>query len=141
MSWIFNQCLFKRLAMLGAAGLLSLTFIRAGLAAEENYGPFKPVKTSVGAVLADTHGMTVYTYDKDTKGKSNCYGECAEYWPPVKATAKDKPVGDLTIIKRTDGTLQWADAGKPLYTFVKDKKPGDVTGNNTNNVWHIVKED
>jgi predicted lipoprotein with Yx(FWY)xxD motif len=123
-----------------AAGLLSLAFIGAGLAAEENYGPFKPVKTSVGTVLGDAKGMTIYTYDKDTKGTSNCYGECAEYWPPVKATATDKPVGDLTIIKRTDGTLQWADGGKPLYTFGSDKNPGDVTGDNKNNVWHVVKE-
>jgi predicted lipoprotein with Yx(FWY)xxD motif len=47
----------------------------------------------------------------------------------------------VMIIKRTDGALQWADAGKPLYTFANDKKPGDVTGDNKNNVWHIVKED
>ena len=131
----------KGFTVLSAACLLSLTFIGAGLAAEENYGPFKPMKTLVGTVLADAKGMTVYTYDKDTKGASNCNGECAEYWPPVKATAADKPVGDLTIIKRTDGTLQWTDGGKPLYTFVSDKKPGDVTGNNKNGVWHIVKED
>jgi predicted lipoprotein with Yx(FWY)xxD motif len=129
------------LVLSAAAGLLSLAFIGAGLAAEENYGPFKPVKTSVGTVLGDAKGMTIYTYDKDTKGTSNCYGECAEYWPPVKATATDKPVGDLTIIKRTDGTLQWADGGKQLYTFGSDKKPGDVTGDNKNNVWHVVKED
>jgi predicted lipoprotein with Yx(FWY)xxD motif len=127
--------------VLVAASLASLAFIGAGLAAEEDYGPFKPVKTSVGTVLGNAKGMTVYTYDKDTKGTSDCYGECAKYWPPVKATAKDKPVGDLTIIKRTDGTLQWADAGKPLYTFGNDKKPGDVTGDNKNNVWHVVKEE
>ena len=132
--------MFKRLVMLGAAGLLSLTFISRGLADEENYGPFKPMKTSAGKVLADSKGMTVYTYDKDAKGKSNCYGECASYWPPVKATEEDEPVGDLTIIERTDGTRQWADAGKPLYTFADDKKSGDITGDGKNNVWHIVKE-
>jgi predicted lipoprotein with Yx(FWY)xxD motif len=132
---------FPNVVLSAATVLLSLAFIGAGLAAEENYGPFKPVKTSAGTVLADAKGMTVYTYDKDTKGMSSCYGECAEYWPPVKATAEDKAVGDLTIIKRTDGTLQWTDGGKPLYTFVNDKKPGDVTGNNKNNVWHVVKED
>jgi predicted lipoprotein with Yx(FWY)xxD motif len=131
---------FKGLVLLAATGLLSLAFIGTGLAAEENYGPFKPMKTSVGTVLGDAKGMTVYIYDKDTKGTSNCYSECAEYWSPVKATANDKPVGDLTIIKRTDGTLQWTDGGKPLYTFVNDKKPGDVTGDNKNNVWHVVKE-
>lgn len=131
---------FKGLVVPAAAVLLSLALIGAGLAAEENYGPFKPMKTSVGTVLADAKGMTVYIYDKDTKGTSNCYAECAEYWPPVKATAEDKPVGDLTIIKRTDGTLQWTDAGKPLYTFVQDKKPGDVTGDNYKGIWHVIKE-
>ena len=110
------------------------------LAAEENYGPLKTQATAIGKVLADPNGMTLYTYDKDSPGKSNCYGECAEYWPPVKAAADAKPVGDLTIIKRDDGTMQWADEGKPLYTFVKDKKPGDIAGNNFKNVWHLIKE-
>jgi predicted lipoprotein with Yx(FWY)xxD motif len=126
---------FKGFVVLAAAGPCALAFI-GGLAAEA-----VQANEDVGwHLLADAKGMTVYTYDKDTKGKSDCYGECAEYWPPVKATAKDKPVGDLTIIKRSNGGLQWADAGKPLYTFVNDKKPGDVTGDNKNNVWHIVKE-
>ena len=110
------------------------------LAAEENYGPLKTQATAIGKVLADPNGMTLYTYDKDSPGKSNCSGECAEYWPPMKAGADAKPVGDLTIIKRADGTMQWADDGKPLYTFVKDKKPGDITGNNFKNVWHLIKE-
>ena len=123
---------------LPAAAMLSLVAI-AGASAED-YGPFKTMATSVGTVLADPQGMTLYTFDKDAEGQSNCYGECAEYWPPAKAAAADKPVGDLTIIKRTDGTLQWADDGKPLYTFVNDKKPGDATSDNKNNVWHVVKE-
>jgi predicted lipoprotein with Yx(FWY)xxD motif len=130
----------KALAILAVAGLSYFSFAGAGWTDEENYGPFKPMKTSVGTVLADPNGMTVYTYDKDAKGTSSCSGECAEYWPPVKASPSDQPVGDLTIIKRTDGTLQWTDGGKPLYTFVDDKKPGDVTGDNKNNVWHVVKE-
>ena len=116
-------------------------FLLAGtVLAAEDYGPLKTEATAIGKVLADPNGMTLYTYDKDSPGKSNCYGECAEYWPPVKAAADAKPVGDLTIIKRHDGTMQWADDGKPLYTFVKDKKPGDITGNNFKNVWHLIKE-
>ena len=112
----------------------------ASLAAAEDYGPLKVQQTAAGKVLADPNGMTLYTYDKDTPGKSACTGECAEYWPPVKASASDKPVGDLTLITRDDGTKQWADDKKPLYTYVKDKKPGDVTGDGVNNVWHAVKE-
>ena len=111
-----------------------------GLAVAEDYGPLKVQKTSMGNVLTDPKGMTLYTFDKDTSGKSNCNGECAEYWPPVNAKADAKPVGDLTVITRDDGTKQWADGGKPLYTYVKDKQPGDVTGDKVNNVWHVVKE-
>jgi predicted lipoprotein with Yx(FWY)xxD motif len=130
----------KCLRVLAATGLVSAIVVGAGLANAEDYGPFKPKPTSLGSVLTDSKGMTVYTYDKDSSGASSCYGECAEYWPPAAATASDKPVGDMTIIKRTDGKLQWADGGKPLYTFADDKKPGDVTGNNKSGVWHVVKE-
>jgi predicted lipoprotein with Yx(FWY)xxD motif len=70
-----------------------------------------------------------------------CSGECAEYWPPAKADANAQPTGDLTIIIRDDGTRQWADDGHPLYTYAKDKKPGDVTGDKVNDVWHIVPEE
>jgi predicted lipoprotein with Yx(FWY)xxD motif len=110
------------------------------LALAEDYGPLKVQMTSAGNVLADPHGMTLYTFDKDMPGKSNCDGPCAKLWPPVTAAADAKPVGDLTIITRSDGSRQWADDGKPLYTFVKDTKPGDVTGNDFKKIWHIVKE-
>jgi predicted lipoprotein with Yx(FWY)xxD motif len=59
------------------------------------------LSTAIGKVLADPNGMTLYTYVKDSPGKSNCYGECVEYWPPMKAAAEAKPVGDLTIISAT----------------------------------------
>jgi predicted lipoprotein with Yx(FWY)xxD motif len=129
----------KNIEVLSAAALVSVVVLGAGQVSAEDYGPLKPRATTLGSVLADPNGMTVYTYDKDSSGASTCYGECAEYWPPVAATASDKPVGDMTIVKRTDGKLQWADGGKPLYTFANDKKPGDVTGENKNGVWHVVK--
>ena len=105
-------------------------------ASAEDYGPFK----AMNDVLVDGKGMTLYTFDKDESGKSNCSGDCAKAWPPAAAMASDKPTGGLTIIKRDDGTMQWADDGKPLYTFVKDTKPGDVNGDNFKNIWHVVKE-
>ena len=42
-------------------------------------------QTAMGPVLADAKGMTLYTFDKDADGKSNCNGKCAENWPPLKA--------------------------------------------------------
>ena len=118
---------------------LAVLIFSAAMAVAEDYGPLKVQKTSRGNVLADPNGMTLYTFDKDTAGKSACMGECAVHWPPVKAAAGAKATGGLTVITRDDGTMQWADDGKPLYTFAKDKKPGDVMGDSIPG-WHAVKE-
>ena len=55
------------------------------------------------------------------------------------AAADAKPMGDLTVITRDDGSKQWAFKGKPLYLFAKDTKPGDKTGDNFKEIWHVVK--
>jgi predicted lipoprotein with Yx(FWY)xxD motif len=94
--------------------------------------------TSKGKVLVDGKGMTLYVFDRDATGKSNCNGQCATNWPPLMAAADAKPSGDWTIVTRDDGGKQWAYKGKPLYTFHKDAKPGDVTGDGVNDVWHIA---
>lgn len=91
-------------------------------------------------VLVDQAGMTVYTYDKDERnsGKSVCNDACATNWPPVEAAADAKAEGDYSIVKRDDGSAQWAYKGQPLYTFVKDAKPGDRSGDKARGVWHVV---
>jgi predicted lipoprotein with Yx(FWY)xxD motif len=133
----------KNAVKAGLAGLgliATVALLNAAPASAEDYGPFKTMDTSAGKVLVDQKGMTLYTFDKDAGGKSMCTGGCAKAWPPAMAMASDKPVGDLTIIKRDDGMMQWADDGKPLYTFMKDAKPGDVAGDKFKDVWHVVKE-
>jgi len=126
---------------MAAAVALAAAAFDAPAKAEEDYGPLKVIDAGTfGEILADAKGMPVYIFDKDEAGKSNCYSDCATNWPPVMATADDKPVGDLTIIKRDDGSLQWADDGKPLYTFINDKAPGEVTGDGKGGVWHVIKE-
>jgi predicted lipoprotein with Yx(FWY)xxD motif len=99
-----------------------------------------PAKTADG-MLANSAGMTLYTYDKDTagSGKSTCSGPCATNWPPLTAQDGAKESGDYTIVTRDDGKKQWAYKGKPLYTWAKDQKPGDKTGDGVNNAWHIAK--
>ena len=91
-------------------------------------------------VMTNSAGMTVYTFDKDSAGKSACYGDCATAWPPV--SAESMPAGtNISIIARADGTRQATLQGKPLYLFASDKKPGDMTGDNVQNVWHALSAD
>ncbi|WP_282338658.1 MULTISPECIES: hypothetical protein [Pseudomonas] len=97
-----------------------------------------PPAMEKGGMLVDAKGMTLYTYDKDTKDISKCSGPCAENWPPLMADADAKPDGQWTLAKREDGTLQWAYADKPLYTFAKDK-PGEMNGDGKGGVWHMAK--
>jgi predicted lipoprotein with Yx(FWY)xxD motif len=91
-------------------------------------------------MMVDHKGMTLYTFDKDSGGKSMCNDDCAKNWPPMMAPAGATADGKWSVIKRDDGTSQYAYDGKPLYTFVKDKKPGDMTGDKMKDVWHVVHE-
>ena len=93
--------------------------------------------TAKGKAWVDAKGMTLYSFDKDVAGKSNCNDKCAAEWPPLAAAADSKAAGDWTIVARDDGSRMWAYEGKPLYTFVDDKKAGDVTGDNVDG-FHIV---
>ncbi|ARP77862.1 COG4315 family predicted lipoprotein [Bordetella genomosp. 6] len=92
-----------------------------------------------GGMLVDAKGMTLYTFDKDAGGKSVCNDQCAKNWPPLMAAGDAKAQGDWSVVKRDDGSSQWAYKGKPVYLFAADAKPGDMTGDNKNNVWHVIK--
>ena len=93
-----------------------------------------------GGMMVDPQGMTLYTFDKDSGGKSMCNDDCAKNWPPLMAPADAKADGKWTAIKRDDGKMQWAYDGKPLYTFVMDKKAGDKTGDGKmDGAWKVAK--
>ena len=93
----------------------------------------------VGGLVTNTAGMTLYTFDKDLPGKSACPGLCTGNWPPYMATANAGPA-DWSMITRDDGSEQWACDGKALSTWSKDSKPGDMTGDGSNGLWHAVKD-
>lgn len=90
-------------------------------------------------ILTQHNGLTLYTFDKDSAGKSACNDACAVNWPPLSAEATDKASGKWTTIKRDDGKMQWAYDGKPVYGYKDDKKAGDKTGDGKGGVWHVVK--
>ncbi len=96
---------------------------------------------SADGTMTDSKGMTLYQFDKDVagSGKSACSGGCAALWPPFTATGEAKSSGDWSVVTRDDGAKQWAFRGKPVYLWSRDAKAGDKTGDNFNNVWHVVK--
>ena len=101
--------------------------------------PAMEADSSMGKIYTDHNGMTLYTFDKDEAGKSNCYDKCAVNWPPLAAAADAMAEGEWTIIDRTDGTKQWAYDGKPVYLWIQDKAPGDVTGEGKGDgTWHVI---
>ena len=119
-----------------AAAALTLILTSTGAFAEMA----KVGETSKGNAFVDSKGMTLYTFDKDSGGKSACNGPCATNWPPLMVADGEKAGADMTVVTRDDGKKMWAYKGKPLYTFVKDTKAGDANGDGfLNGAWHIAK--
>ncbi|MFP5347314.1 MAG: hypothetical protein ACLGIA_09815 [Actinomycetes bacterium] len=99
--------------------------------------------TSLGTILVDGKGMTLYMFDPDKQGASTCYDQCAQAWPPLTAQGQAK-AGEgvdqslLGVVQRKDGTEQVTYNKWPLYTWVSDKSPGEVTGQGVQGVWWVL---
>ena len=100
--------------------------------------------TPLGPVLVDGKGLTVYMLTADSPGHSTCSAACLQYWPPVTGPAPTSVKGitaALSVTTTTSGTSMVTAAGWPLYTFVKDSAPGDVTGEGVKSfggTWYAV---
>ena len=109
-------------------------------------GPgIKTASTSIGAVLTNSQGRTLYWFAPDTATKSKCNGSCATFWPPVtgpvSAASGVSLPGKFGTITRSDGTMQATYDGHPLYTYSGDSGPGKTSGNGINSsggLWHAV---
>lgn len=99
--------------------------------------------TSLGEVVTDGKGMTLYRFDKDTQGASTsaCTGVCLTNWPPLIASGS-APTGTVTgtlgTIATPDGKKQVTLDGWPLYTFNGDTAAGDVKGQGVGGIWWAV---
>jgi predicted lipoprotein with Yx(FWY)xxD motif len=89
-------------------------------------------------VMYQNH-MSLYTYDNDTVGVSNCIGACADTWIPAKLKKNAKLGESYSSIERADGTMQAAFRGMPLYLYAGDKKVGDIKGDGVGGVWKLAK--
>jgi predicted lipoprotein with Yx(FWY)xxD motif len=98
----------------------------------------------LGNFLVGPEGMTLYRFNPDEPGLSNCYDQCATNWPPFLLEEGQRPnpnagvVGELGTTERDDGTFQVTYQGMPLYYWVNDEQPGDTTGHQVNDVWYVV---
>ncbi|MBB4052614.1 putative lipoprotein with Yx(FWY)xxD motif [Devosia subaequoris] len=126
-------------SLLAGAAALAL-FSTPILAAEYLDGAVMSTDIEGQMVLTDANGMTLYIFDKDEPGVSNCYDTCAEKWPPLFADDAATAEGDFSIVERTDGTRMWAYKDMPLYYWVEDMNPGDTTGDGVGGVWHLAIE-
>ncbi|MCL1869012.1 MAG: hypothetical protein FWF90_01190 [Promicromonosporaceae bacterium] len=100
--------------------------------------------SSLGKIVVDGKGMTVYYYspDKPGSGKSTCTGGCAALWPAVETTSTTPKVqgvtGTVGTITGVDGKLQVTIDKRPIYTYANDSKPGDVNGQGFGGIWWVM---
>ena len=105
----------------------------------------KVATTSLGKVLVDDKGLTLYRFDNDTTpGKSACAaGVCEQTWPPEIVTGTPSAgagidASKLTTFTRDDGKPQLQIDGHPLYHFVQDAKAGDTKGQGILGKWYAA---
>ena len=102
-----------------------------------------------GRILFDGRGFALYTFTRDPRGRSTCAGACAKKWPPDivsnrPAAGKGAKCSLLRTVRRSDGSLQATYAGRPLYYYVSDKKPGQILCQNVSlfgGLWLVVRAD
>ena len=142
---------FAPLVAFGALAALvaSMTLAGAALAARNGASAgavVKTRKTSLGTILVDARGRTLYLFMKDKRNKSSCSGPCTTYWPPL--TTSGRPLARtgaktslLATARRSDGHVQVTYNGHPLYTFLLDKQAGQTAGEGLNEFggkWYAV---
>jgi predicted lipoprotein with Yx(FWY)xxD motif len=102
--------------------------------------------SSVGRILVDANGRTLYLFEKDKSPKSTCAGACADAWPPLTtkgapSAADGVPGAKLGTTTRADGSTEVTYGGHPLYTYAGDSKPGEATGQGLDQFgaeWYVV---
>jgi predicted lipoprotein with Yx(FWY)xxD motif len=102
--------------------------------------------TKAGKVLVGPSGRTLYLFEKDSGSTSKCSGECASDWPPLTTSGKPSAGTGVTgnmlgTTMRSDGKEQVTYNGHPLYYYVTDTAPGQVTCQNVDEFggkWLVV---
>jgi predicted lipoprotein with Yx(FWY)xxD motif len=111
-------------------------------AAQEASGATVAVaSSSLGQILVDAEGRTLYAFTKDKGDQSACSGECATNWPALTGPATAGTGAQAALLStstQANGTSQVTYDGRPLYHFAGDAKPGDTNGQAVGNVWFVL---
>ncbi len=127
--------------------LLGFAALLGGLAAVASSGPTVLATAEderYGTFLVDEVGATLYAYAEDEPGAVACTAACATMWPPLLVQGGEPAAGDgldpdaVGTVRRPDGTIQVAYGGNPLYRSASDRGPGDVSGHDVAEGWHLV---
>jgi predicted lipoprotein with Yx(FWY)xxD motif len=113
----------------------------AGAAGHASGQSLHVANTSLGKVVVDGAGMTVYTLSADGAGTSTCASSCLTEWPAVPPGKGDGVSGKIDATTTPDGAPIATVAGHPVYTFAGDEAPGDVNGEGLQDfggVWYAV---
>lgn len=102
--------------------------------------------SSLGSIIVDAEGKTLYLFTKDADGTPTCYDDCATNWPPLLAAGEitagtGLDAAKLTTVDRTDGTKQVKYGDWPLYYFAADATAGDTNGQGVGGIWFVVGAD
>jgi predicted lipoprotein with Yx(FWY)xxD motif len=124
---------FIRLLVIGLLAVAASILVTGGLAARQSGTVVKVGQSNLGRILVDAHGKTLYMWAHDKGQKSTCYGECAQYWPPLLTSGKPLAAAGaraalLGQTRRSNGKIQVTYKGHPLYRFVQDTRAGQTKG-------------
>jgi predicted lipoprotein with Yx(FWY)xxD motif len=104
--------------------------------------------SSLGQIIVDGDGKTLYMFDPDAEGTPTCYDDCATAWPALLAddaasvaAGTGLDASKITVVERTDGGSQVKYGDWPLYYFANDAAAGDTNGQGRNDVWWVIGAD
>src|SRR3954471_20241734 len=103
-------------------------------------------KGSLGPILIDSQGRTLYLWQADTGAKSTCNGACASAWPPLVTTGKPTAGSGvraslLATSKRANGAEQVTYNGHPLYRYAGDTAAHQTNGQGSAGfgaLWYVL---
>jgi predicted lipoprotein with Yx(FWY)xxD motif len=124
-----------------SAGSSSAAASASESAAASSVAEIDAEDSSLGKILVDDQGMTIYFFTPDQQGKSTCTGDCLANWPAVPADTTPEAGGNVTAklgtFTRDDGTSQLTVNGFPAYYFAGDTKAGDTNGQGLFDKWFV----